>query len=164
MTALGQVFFFPPSVAAYVYWWPVYVNVLCFECRNLFSFLEYTEQITYSVINGKRKHLPFHFICHICFSGLQVYDKIASIDSIEDRETVLFCYVSNVLMKKIYLKSWQEYGNPFSSARLYLEFLPGQKNKACTDIASIKFWLFLKVPCYFIHYSRVTRHICHHLS
>lgn len=60
----------------------------------------------YSVIKGKRKLLHFHFTCHICFSGLQVYEKIASIDSIEDRETVLLCYVSNVLMKEIYLKSW----------------------------------------------------------
>lgn len=38
--------FFPPSVAAYyVYSWPVYVNVLYFECRNLFIFFSRVHRI-----------------------------------------------------------------------------------------------------------------------
>lgn len=40
-------------------------------------------------MKGKRKHIPLHFLCHICFSGLQVYEKIASTNIIEDRETIL---------------------------------------------------------------------------
>lgn len=61
--------------------------------QELIYFLEYTEYITYSVIKRKIKHLPFSFLCHICFSELQVYAKFDNINIAEDRETILILLV-----------------------------------------------------------------------
>lgn len=41
-----------------------------------------------NILSLSERENVFHFLCHISFSGLQVYEKISSINIIEGREAI----------------------------------------------------------------------------